>query len=173
MDNVQIPVTLWEKFLAALHIGGLEPVEPAPAPVKPSADEPAIPEEFKARLAEAEAYKAEIEAMKAEQAKKARLEAFGAELQSTKYSGNTEAAELLAGMTEEQSGKVLEYIKALSAQIDESKLTGEVGSAAPGAVVEGEEAINAAVKAEMEASKVGYVQAFEAIRARNPELFKI
>ena len=173
MDNVQIPVTLWEKFLAALHIGGPEPVEPAPAPVQPRADEPAIPEEFKARLAEAEAYKAEIEAMKAEQAKKARLEAFGAELQSTKYSGNTEAAELLAGMTEEQSGKVLEYIKALSAQIDESKLTGEVGSAAPGAVVEGEEAINAAVKAEMEASKVGYVQAFEAIRARNPELFKI
>ena len=102
--------------------------------------------------------------MEAEGARTARLEHFGAELQTTKYSGNTEAAELLAGMTEEQSGKVLEYIKALSAQIDESKLTGEV--------VEGEEAINAAVKAEMEASKVGYIEAFNAVRTRNPELFK-
>ena len=144
-------------------------VETPPVPVTPAA--PVV--DYSARIAELEKYKVEYEAMKAEQAKKARLEAFGAELQSTKYSGNTEAAELLAGMTEEQSGKVLEYIKALSAQIDESKLTGEVGSAAPGAVVEGEEAINAAVKAEMEASKVGYVQAFESIRARNPELFKI
>ena len=144
-------------------------VETPPVPVTPAA--PVV--DYSARIAELEQYKAKVETMEAEAAKKARLEHFGAELQVTKYAGNTEAAELLAGLPDEKAGKVLEYIKALSAQIDESKLTGEVGSAAPGEVVEGEEAINAAVKAEMEASKVGYVQAFESIRARNPELFKI
>jgi hypothetical protein len=170
-ETIEVPTGLWDKFVAWFG-KRVDEAEPQPeAPVTPPT--PEIPEEFKARLAEAEQYKAKVETMEAEAAKKARLEHFGAELQTTKYSGNTEAAELLAGMTEEQSGKVLEYIKALSAQIDESKLTGEVGSAAPGEVVEGEEAINAAVKAEMEASKVGYVQAFEAIRSRNPELFKI
>ena len=153
---------------------GTEPIETPVVETPPVPATPAAPVvDYSARIAELEQYKAKVETMEAEAAKKARLEHFGAELQVTKYSGNTEAAELLAGMTEEQSGKVLEYIKALSAQIDESKLTGEVGSAAPGEVVEGEEAINAAVKAEMEASKVGYVQAFESIRARNPELFKI
>ena len=83
-----------------------------------------------------------------------------------------EAAQMLQGMTDEQRAWVLGNFKALSKQIDESALVGERGTSTH-SELEGEEAINAAVKAEMEASKVGYVQAFEAIRARNPELFKI
>ena len=64
--------------------------------------------------------------MEAHQAHQARVDHFAAQLRETKVAPD---AEILASMSDEQAAWVVQQFKALSAQINESALTGEVGSA--------------------------------------------
>ena len=158
MDNVSIPTPLWEKFLAVLHIGGSDKPEEPPAP------EPVIPDEYAAAMQERDQLKAEIEHQKAEQAHRARVEQFAAQLKETKVE---QGAEMLAGMTDDQAEWALQQFRALSAQVNESALFEEVGSDAPAE----EQPLNDVINQYAADHKVGYVEAFNAVLAEHPELF--
>ena len=80
-----------------------------------------------------------------------------------------EAADVLASMTDEQREWVLTNFKAMSKQIDESGLTDEKGNS--GDSEAGSDVADAAIKAYMAEHKVGYVDAFNAIQAAQPEVF--
>lgn len=165
IENVTVPAKLWDRFVAWFDKRADEP-EPQP---EPPVAQP-LPEEYSVKLAELEQYKAEVEQMKAQAAHAARVEQFDAEVATTK--ANREGlAELLAGMSDETAGRILQELKALSAQVNESALTGETGSDQPGAA-DPVAAFEAAVRARMDEKKIGYIEAFEAVRRESPDLLK-
>lgn len=135
---------------------------------------PAVPDDYaalQAKAAEVDQLAARIATMEAEAAKQARLSHFAAEVGKTKVARDG-AAEMLAGMTEEQSAWVLQQFAALSAQIDESALTGEIGITGGGPVSnDPKQALNAAVLAKMKEAKVDYNAALELVKVEQPDLF--
>lgn len=164
VETVEVPKTIWEKFTAWFE-RRLEPTEPAPEP-EPAA--PAIePEKFAAVEAERDQYKAEIERMQADAAAKARLDNYAAKLAETKAAPD---AAMLAGMTDEQADWVLQQFAALSAQINESALTGEVGSEGE-ALPEGRVGLNERISAYAAEHKINYLDAVAALAQVEPGLF--
>ena len=65
----------------------------------------------------------------------------------------------------------MQQLKALSAQINESTLTGEVGTEGAGNVEDPKAAFNAAVLSLAAERKIGYNAAFAEVREAQPELF--
>lgn len=157
METVQVPKTFWDQFVAFFQ-PKREP-EPAPEP-EPAADV----EQFEAAKAEAAAYKAELDTLKAEATKKERVDKYTAAVKETR--ATHDLGELLAGLPDETADRILQEFKALSAQIKESNLTDELGTGGEGADSEG---LLAAIKTKV-AGGMNYNQAFEAVRAENPEL---
>jgi hypothetical protein len=155
-ETVSVPVGLWDKFMARLF--------PEP-PVKPEPELPVVtePDQMSAIVAERDTFKAELDAMKAEQAKTARLEQFSAQLKETK---SPEGAEILAAMTDEQAAWVIERFKALSAQITESGIVGEIGTSAQGDLTEDPKArLDAATRQVMAEKKIDYAAAVRLVPA--------
>jgi hypothetical protein len=169
-DTINIPVTLWDKLKAAIHIGGAETIvnnvaEP-PAPVVI-----AETEEFKAAIAERDEFKAKYEAQQAESAKKARIDKYTAAVKETKAE---QKAELLASMTDEQADWVVSQFKALSAQIAANDaLTHAVGTENENDLsADPEVSIDAQVKALAAEKKVNYGAALQMFAAAHPDLFQ-
>lgn len=161
--TIPVPTPLWEKFLGWFNRNA----EP------PAAGDPPVPEAYQVALRERDQLKAQIKQMETQQAHAARVQKFEAEVAATK--ANREGlAELLAGMSDETAGRILQELKALSAQIVESTLTGEHGSAGTGltGTATPTEAFNALVLAKAAELKVPYPQAFEIVKAGNADLFE-
>ena len=157
-ENIQMPKSFWDKFVAPL-------LEKKPE----SLTIEKLPEDYESAKSERDEYKSKLAAIEAEKNRAGRVEKFAAALKETKV--NFELSELLADLPEEKADLILKEFKALSAQIDESKLTGETG-------VQGETetdpkaAFNAAVLAIATEKKINYNAAFEHVKASNPDLFK-
>lgn len=157
-ETVTVPMSFWDKLTARLFPEPPAQPEPEPEPVKPTE-----PDQMSAIVAERDTYKAELDALKAEQAKTTRLEQFTAQLKETK---SPEGAEMLAGMTDEQAAWVIERFKALSAQINETAIVGELGTSAQGDLTEDPKArLDNAVKAIMAEKKVDYAAAIAQVPA--------
>jgi hypothetical protein len=157
-ETIQMPKSFWDKFVAPLFV-----VKPEIQTVEKE------PEDYATAKQERDEYKSKLAQIEADKARLVRVDKFTAELKETKV--NFELAELLAELPEEKAEAIMKEFRALSAQIDESKLTGEKGS-------EGTEqtdpkaAFNAAVLAVVEEKKINYNAAFEHVKAEKPEMFK-
>lgn len=164
MEEVKIPMSLWEKFLSVVHIGG----EPKPEPEKETVEVIKPPEDYEVLKVKVTEYEAEKQRMEADLAQKARVENFAAQLKETKVA---EGADILAGMTDAQAEWVMTQFKALSAQVQESNLTGEIGSTGEALPADPKEALNKAILAKAEELKSDYVTAYHVLASEKPELF--
>jgi len=121
-------------------------------------EKPEIPEEYKAAVKERDDLK-----------KDKVKEEFGAAF--VKLGEEKETLEMLAGMSKEQAEWVIRNFKALSKQIDESKLTGEEGDTDKGIETPGGQFHAAILEAQKE-HKVDYLTAMGIVRELKPELAK-
>lgn len=157
LETVAVPKSFWDSFVAFF--------KPEPKPeTEPVQAEEFDADQFAAVARERDEYKAEIDRMKSEAERAARVESFAAELKETKVNG--EFAEILAGMDGEVAARFVQEFKALSAQINESALLDERGTEGDGQEV----TLDAAIKAKMADKKVDYATAFNLVRAESPEL---
>lgn len=189
---VAVPSGLLDRLLARLF-GDLENVKPAtlkpaeePAgepPEKPAPAPVAVTDtdEFKSIVRERDDLAAKIAEIEAERRRRESLAAITAQLQDKEKFGSAyidlksanEAAEMLAGMTDDQRAWVMRNFSAYIAQIAESALTAEAGSAASVEIeTDPARAFVAAVEAKMRADKIGYVAAYEAVKVEQADLFK-
>jgi hypothetical protein len=177
-NTVAVDKGLLEKLLDLLKPATPEQpapvVELVPAPVTEAA-------EFKAVVQEREDFKAQLDAIKAEQAAKETKANLTAQLQKKEDFGAVfaeapaadEAAGVLATMTEAQRDYVMRNFRALIAQIDESKLTNETGTEKGAPLGDDPKAeFNAQVLKAKEEKGVNYVEAFELTKTTHAELFK-
>lgn len=163
MDNVSIPTSLWDKYIAPL-------LERKPEVVKETVEVFKEPEDYGTLKTEVEQYRAETARMKAEAEHKERVQKFTTELSETK--ADPTLAELLAGLNPEAAEAVMKQFRALSAQINESTLTGEVGTPGEGNIEDPKAAFNAAVLAIVKEKKIKYTDAFESAKLSHAEMFK-
>ena len=157
-ENIQMPKSFWDKFVAPLLDR-----KPETQVIEKT------PEDYEVTKQERDEYKSKLAAIEAEKNRAGRVEKFTAALKETKV--NFELSELLADLPEEKADAILKEFKALSAQIDESKLTGETGVQG-GAETDPKAAFNAAVLAIANEKKINYNAAFEHVKASSPDLFK-
>jgi hypothetical protein len=167
--TVTLPTSLYDRFMALFD----RSQSPPPDPVTPAT--PAVPDEFTAQLqtlqAERDDYAARIATLEAEQTKHARVELFASQLQATPLAQNGDVHTLLANLPDEQAAMIVQEFKALSAQINESQLTGKIGNSHatndnPVA------AFDAAIKAKVAESKIEYAAALQIVAAQHPELYQ-
>ena len=155
----QKEANVFERFVA-----WLEQRPPADPIAEPEQEQP---DEYAAAVAERDQYKAQLAAIEAEQAQKERVAQYAAQLAETKA---PDGAEMLASMTDEQAEWVVQRFKALSAQVNDTTLLGEIGSESEGAPVDPVQAFNAAVVAYADEHKLEYPQAVLQVATRQPEL---
>lgn len=158
-ENIQVPKSLWDKFVAPLF----ERTPETQVVEK-------LPEDYEATKQQRDEFASKLAQIEAEKTRATRVEKFTAELKATKV--NFELSELLADLPEEKANAILKEFKALSAQIDESKLTEEKGKDAPQTEVEPKLAFNSQVIALANEKKINYNAAFEQVKAEKPDLFK-
>jgi len=162
MDNMNIPISFWDKFIA--------PLLNKPAEVK-EVVKVVEPEDYSAIKTENERYKAEIEKQQAATARKSRVDKYDVELKETK--ADPTLSELLADMPEEKAALVMKQFKALSAQINEGAVTGEEGSPGDGsAEPDPKLAFNAIVVKMAAEHKINYNDAFDLAKVKHADLFK-
>ena len=157
-ENITMPKSLWDKFVAPLfeHKSEIQVVEK-------------LPEDYETAKKERDEYASKLAQIEAEKNRAARVEKFSAALKETKV--NFELSELLADLPDEKAEAIMKEFKALSAQIDESKLTQEQGTEGE-AETDPKAAFNAAVLAMSAEKKINYNAAFEQMKAAQPDLFK-
>ena len=177
-ENISVPKSFLETLL-----GYLQPKKQE-APELPESPEPVKVEEteqFKAAIKEREDYKAQLDAIKAESEAKElkasivtqlqKREDFGAVYES--LDAATDAASHFAALPADEREYFTRTIKALIAQIDESKLTGEEGKEnAPAIGGDPKAEFGAQVEAIMKEKSIGYVEAFSVAQATHADLFK-
>ena len=177
-ENISVPKSFLETLL-----GYLQPKKQE-APELPESPEPVKVEEteqFKAAIKEREDYKAQLDAIKAESEAKElkasivtqlqKREDFGAVYES--LDAATDAASHFAALPADEREYFTRTIKALIAQIDESKLTGEEGKEnAPAIGGDPKAEFGAQVEKIMKEKSIGYVEAFSVAQATHADLFK-
>lgn len=175
MDNmVQVPTPIWDRFLAWMD---RRPPEDKPEPEKTPVSEDA--DKYTAALAQAEQYKVELEALKAQQAQAGQRASLVAQLQDKERFGSMylelraaeEAASVMSGMTEEQRNWCMKNFGALAKQVDTSALFGEKGSAGDGLPENPVQALDTAVRSKMDA-QTDYVAALRKVQAETPALIE-
>lgn len=155
-ETITLPKNLWEQYIAPLF------AKPEPQRVE------IVPEDYEATKKERDELKAKIEAQEAEVKRAARREKYEAEL--TEAKAEVGLAELLADLPEDKAGEIMRQFKALSAQIDESKLT-EKGTEGTNTIEDPKAAFNAAVLALANEKKILYTAAFEEAKVTHADLF--
>lgn len=160
-ETVAMPKTLIERLTAWFERSNQPAPEPEPEQPAPVVDV----ERLTALEAERDEYKARLERLEVEAQHTARVEQFRAALVETKAETN---AEMLAGMTDEQAAWVVQQFRALSAQISESALTGEVGRDEPPAP----NSVNDRVQAYAAQHGINYLEAVQKMAATEPQLLK-
>jgi hypothetical protein len=176
-ENISVPKSFLETLL-----GYLQPKKQE-APEQPESPEPVKVEEteqFKAAIKEREDYKAQLDAIKAESEAKELKSAIVSQLQKREDFGAvyesldaaTDAAAHFAALPADEREYFMRQIKALTAQIDESKLTGEQGKEnAPAIGGDPKAEFGAQVEAIMKEKKVNYVDAFNVAKTVHADLF--
>lgn len=169
MENVSIPVSLWDKFTAFID-GKIALPESQKVEVIPD-DYTAVKDELSALKAEkAEREKAEaLTALKSEiTAQLQKKEDYGMSFVELKSAD--EAAAILSGMSDEQRDWVMRNFRAFIAQADTSALLREKGN--EGAGIEDPKAqFNALVLKTASEKRIDYNFAFELVKAENADLF--
>lgn len=160
-ENISIPASFWDKFVAPLFDKKPETVEVV---------KEVVPEDYTATKQELEQYKAQIETQKAEAARQARVEKFTAELGETK--ADPALADLLSDLPDEKAELVMKQFRALSEQIGAS-LEQEQGSPADGVVEDPKAAFNAAVLSISKEKGINYNAAFEQAKGTHADLFAL
>jgi hypothetical protein len=175
-EMYSVPKSLWDKFFS-----WFDRVSTVSEPVTSALEtlDITLTEEYKAAIQERDQAKAELEKLQAEQVKKDQFTALVSELQGERFGSvyvslatAEEAAGMLSGMTQDQREWVMRNFSALVAQVNESQLTGEIGSTGAGADPDPMKALNAAIEAKMAEKSVRYPDAYAMVRAEQPELFK-
>lgn len=163
MENVTVPASLWEKFTAFID----SRLAPPPAPEQVEV----IPDEYKAAVVERDELKAEFAKQQAEAERKGRVEKFSADLAQTK--ADPTLAEVLAGLDPETADTILRNLKALSEQIKEPEITGELGGDGQGADSDPKAAFNAIVLQTLKDNPklTNYNAAFEVAKQSHADLF--
>lgn len=173
-EYVQVPKSFWENLLNAF-----KPKQEEPPVTEPPAPD-LKPEEFKAAVKERDDYKAQLDALKAEQAAKALRADLAAQLQDKEKFGSMyvelktaeEAATMMSGMTPEQREWCMRNFSALIAQVNESKLFGEHGSeTAPPIGADPKAEFNAQVEAIRREKSIDYNAALELAKISHSDLF--
>jgi phage I-like protein len=162
-ENVTIPQSLWDKFIAPLF---------AKEPEVKEIVKEVEPEDYAATKIERDELKAKIAEQETAVARGARVEKFTADLKETK--ADPALADLLADLPEEKAEAIMRQFKALSAQVDETALTEEKGSdgASGLATDDPQAAFNAAVLSISQEKGIYYHVAFEQVKKDQPDLFK-
>ena len=175
-DTVQVDKTVWEGLVGMFKKDNPEPEQTEPE-IKP--------EEFTAVEKERDDYKSKIETMEAAQTQaelftaiksefgedeKKDKDKFGAAFQG--IGKEDENIEMLASFDEGQREWVLTQFKAMSAQIDESELTGEQGENTDPISDDPITAYNAAITAHQDEHKTDYPTAMNAVNVEKPELVR-
>ena len=170
METVQVPKSLWEKF-EAFFSRLLDREEKRAEPEAEVAEpvEPTEPDNFAAVIAERDEYKTKLETMQAEANHKALVDGFAAQLKETKVGTG---AEMLAAMAEEHSAWVIQQFKALSAQINDKALTGEIGDSSEALPDNPRLALDTVIRSRAAQDKSDYTAAMMALAKEQPELFK-
>lgn len=163
-NMVQVPETLWEKFMAFFDE---KPEEPT-ATEEPEFDV----EQFEAVQEERDAYKAELEALRAEGELKTRVEHFAAEFEELDaLNEDAELFERLAKLSEEDADFFAQRLKAVGAQVDEG-LTKELGSQGEGVDENPSAAFHAEIARVQTERDVSYDKALEIVTETNPALYE-
>jgi len=182
--NVSVPASLFQRFLDRLFpshepvAGGTVEVGQLAAAVStlaPTGD----PDQYQAVLSDRDQLKARIEQMEAEKLVAEERTKLVSQLQTVEQFGASwvelskaeEAAGVLMGMNEEQRSWVLRNFSALSQQIKESNLTGEIGSAGDGMPVDSRKALDLAIAAKAKTEGITYLEAVDRLTVEKPELF--
>ena len=163
LDTVAVPKDFWESVKDFFTFKKEE--EPKPEPVE-------VPEEYTLAVQERDEYKARIEQMEAEKAEQDLLSAIRSEFNTEEYGAAfsqmaDEAVEKLAKLDEETRSWIIEKFKALSAQVaEEEALTKEIGED-----VQVQTDFNAAVEAYAAEHNMPYQTAVKVVAKEMPELF--
>ena len=160
-ENITLPKSFYDKFIAPLFDRKPETVEVVKT---------VEPEDYAATKQERDELKAKIAEQENAAARKVRVEKFDADLKATK--ADPALAELIADLPEEKAEAIMKQFRALSEQINDSTLTGEVGTEGGGNVEDPKAAFNAAVLAMSVDKKINYNAAFEEVKRAQPDLFK-
>lgn len=169
-DNmISVPTSIWEKFMAMFD-----------SKVNPPAEPPEVAQ-LKAQASEAEKYKAELETLKAQATKAQELTAIAASLQNKEQYGALfidvkvaqTAAEHFAAMPAPTREWAQQQIRALVAQVDESKLLQKFGkdkqNAGGGTATE---KFHAEVTRIATEKKLPYQQAVSVAAKEKPDLYE-
>jgi hypothetical protein len=141
-----------------------------PVAVETEAAAPTIaPDEYAAVVAQRDELAAELEAMKAQKERAARVEHFEGELAETPMATDGELHELLAGLGDDVAQALLKRLKALSAQSKVAELTADVG-ASDNPAGSPAELLQAAIAARRAETKDDYIAALNYVRQTQPEL---
>lgn len=161
-ENITLPKGFYDKFVAPLFNR-----EPEVKEVVKEVE----PEDYAATKQERDELKATIETQKAEADRKGRVEKFDAELKETK--ADPTMAELLADLPGEKAEAIMRQFKALSEQIKEPEITGELGGDGTGADSDPKAAFNAIVLQTLKDNPklTNYNAAFEVAKQSHAELF--
>lgn len=133
-DTVTLPVSWLDKLFNREPEAQPEPTEPQRGQAQPD-EFAAQVDEYKAQAAaaqkERDEFAAKIEKLEAERAHADRVAQFSAQLAETNLKGDDEFAATLAALDDEQASIIVQRVKALSAQADQS-LEGDVGASGDG-----------------------------------------
>lgn len=170
-EMTQIPTSLLDRFMA---IFDKEPeAKPTPTPTPPAGDDgnaDAYAVEIQEKEAEIAEYKAKVEQMELAQVAAERIAQFSTELKDhAAVSGDSELHTILARLPEADAAVLVTKFKALSAQIDEAGLTGDVGEADGEATTE--ETIVVLANKYAAEHKVDFNTAVGKLAIDRPELF--
>ena len=168
-NMVSVPASTWDRFMALFLDRESDKSEPKQQqPQEPQNDEYAT--QVQTLSAEVEQYKVKLERMEAEREAAARVANFAVELKETVIADDVEIQTALSRMDEATAKMLVTKFKALSAQIEESKLTGEIGSSGD-PETSGSDAVLAEAKKYSAEKGVSFNDAITYLAQTRPELF--
>jgi hypothetical protein len=166
MEMTQVPTSWFERVMDAFK-GQTPEREPERQPEQqPVTDEFAV--QLQEKDTEIEAYRAKIKEMQDAQARQERVEHFASELPGEKE----EVHVLLAGLDEEAAEALVVRFRALQAEVDLQP--GETAGArgADEEPMAPMDRLNKVVEEYASEKGINFIDAFEAVRAEQPELFR-
>lgn len=167
-DSYTVPASFFEKFMGLFDRNKSETPPPPEAP-KPT-------EDYSILQTKVDEYAAKIATLEAQNAQQAQFSAIRGEFQAETFGaaykalGTDATVEMLSTMTETQRAWTLTQLKALSAQIKEADLTGNLGKHTETGS-DPTTAFNAAIVTEMEKNKTDYATAALAVAKAQPEVY--
>lgn len=169
-EMTQVPTPLWDKFQMWFN-KQVDRDEPTPTPQPdPVPEVNKFEAELEAERAKVAEYEAKVQQMEAAQAQASRIAHFGAEFKdSPAVAEDNELHTILAQLPEDAAEKLVTKFKALSAQIDEFGMTGDVGSEA-GKTPDAKSLVGI-VEAYAAEHDMKYTAAVAELAVKRPELF--